>query len=948
MEPAMKYTGKRVDEFAAAKRINKRTKVGKAAYNEIVVRLNKAEQKYQRQSEARKRKGEEEKQRVRKEKEFLEEQERLLLETIREREGKKIRSNEVYRRECNNETTTENLLEAARAIMGLSQVRVVFVSDDGVVSRDAVIEITTRYTDPDSVYWHDIFPHIRKGSDEFIWEDHPGTLVLTRELSEAVKPARLVQKFRDGMRHCVLDPLIDQYVAMREDAENRSQKYKAGLVIKALEAMKETYRDGVPEGEPMEELAKVIKRKIEITDTFGNAYVEYNKGSSRAIQFSNTRENHVELGHLSYQGKATIVESLKEILVDCQRRYIVDKEFYSFREKNGEVMEVRSIRGAWRLKNDLYEVYETFNAEIGLRDYGFDALKDDELFQFVRQACTVDSAPVKVSKVVPDTMIDMKQAYTKFKMSRYYKGFLGKIQSWWNLTGFDCSFIRKHIGIYQVRVSRVCKVLRLLGLSDGVYIRSSVEIEQWMDLGVCVELLSGCTGSSFDFEFSDEMRKERIVDGVKMRPYKWWSGCLGRKSYDTVYKFSGSYEWCGHLKSLGHNVFYEGGTIVAHLPKKRVMVHHHVLAFITGYLRTNIIDAMMAIGVDRISHVVTDGIYLKGEASVPGFVPKKMINHTNFSHGWYKQSIGCFAFETLKDERLLSNCMLCGAGGTGKTDSVLRLIGKAYRDVLYVVPQHLLGAEKREKYGVRYTTIHTLIGVESVNKETGKVVGCRAWKETRGEPAVLVIDEGTMIDSEWIRRAIRMYKNSLLYVCGDFVELGDRVVSFQCRSGKPGIFNKVFSGLPIIMFENDWRSKDGRIREFKKMMRAKMRSLYTDGEAIDAMALAGWLKGKVDVVPFDVAMTMEPGIWIAGTHATNKRLMEKGVVSGYITRNREKIYEMREDVVETRGSFTTHSFQGSTIEDKTVYICIGDSFELAMIYTAVSRAVRMEQLVFVA
>jgi hypothetical protein len=361
-----------------------------------------------------------------------------------------------------------------------------------------------------------------------------------------------------------------------------------------------------------------------------------------------------------------------------------------------------------------------------------------------------------------------------------------------------------------------------------------------------------------------------------------------------------------------------------------------VLAFITGYLRTNVIDAMLSIGVDRISHVVMDGIYLKGEAVVDGFVPKKMMKHTNFrDDGWYAESIGCFAFETLKDERLLSNCMLCGAGGSGKTDSVLRLLGKAYRDVLYVVPQHLLGAEKREEYGVRYTTIHTLIGVD-----------CRAWKETRGEPAVLVIDEGTMIDKDWIERAIRMYKNSLIYVCGDFVSLGDRVVSFQCRSGKPGLFNKVFSGLPMVMFETDYRSQDCQIREFKKMMRAKMRSLYTDGEAIDAMALAGWLKGKVEVVPFGV--TMGPGIWIAGTHATNKKLLDKGVISGYITRNREKIYEMREDVVETRGSFTTHSFQGSTIKDKKVYICIGDSFELAMIYTAVSRAVRMDQLVFVA
>lgn len=933
MEKALNYTGKRVEEFADAKTINKRTKAGKAQYNEIVVRLNKGEEKYQRYSGKRKRVREE--QRL-----FLEEQEKLLLEAIadkeKRREQKRISKGELFRHQCDSGTGIEDVIGAGEAIMGKSLVRLVYVSN-GRTLKDSNITVTSRYTNPDSVFWRDIYVHLIEGTDKFIWEDHPGTLVITSEMNESVKPARLVQKFRDGMRHCVLDPLIDKYVVERDGAENRSQKYKAGSVIKALEAMREKYMDGVPEGEPMEELAKIIKRKIEITDTFGEAYVEYNKKSSRVIQFSNTCENHVELGHLTYQGKAVEVDSLKEILMDARRRNTIDNEFYSVREKDGEVVEVRSLRGAWKLKNDLYELYEEFNEDIGIKEYAFDALKDEDLFQFVKEACTIDSAPIKISNVVSDNMIDMERAYTKFKMSKYYKGFLGKIQSWWDLTGFDCSFIRKHIGIYQVRVSRVCKVLSLLGLCDGVYIRSSVEIEQWMDLGVSVELMSGCVGSSFDFEFSEEMMAERVVDGVVMRPYKWWSGCLGRESYDTVYKFSGSYEWCCHLKSLGHNVFYNDGIIVAHLPKKRVMVKHHILAFITGYLRTNIIEAMISVGVDRISHVVMDGIYLKGEASVPGFVVKKMMKHTNFNDSWYQTTIIPFAFEKLKDERLISNCMLCGAGGSGKTDSVLRLNGKAYRDLLFVVPQHLLGAEKREEYGVRYTTIHTLIGID-----------CRAWKETRCEPAVIVIDEGTMVDADWIERAIKMYSHSLIYVCGDFVGLGGKVVSFQCRSGKPGLFNKVFSGLPMIMFETDYRSKDCQIMELKKELREKMAEIYTDGEVVDAMTLGWWLKKKVEIVPFDRAVNMGPGIWIAGTHATNKKLIEKGVISGYITKEREKIYEMRGDVVETRGSFTTHSFQGSTIRDKKVYICVNDSFELAMIYTAVSRAVRMDQIVFVA
>jgi len=53
------------------------------------------------------------------------------------------------------------------------------------------------------------------------------------------------------------------------------------------------------------------------------------------------------------------------------------------------------------------------------------------------------------------------------------------------------------------------------------------------------------------------------------------------------------------------------------------------------------------------------------------------------------------------------------------------------------------------------------------------------------------------------------------------------------------------------------------------------------------------------------------------------------------------------DFVEKRGSFTIHSYQGQTIESGNVWIVIDDMFDYAMLYTAVSRCVRFDQLRFV-
>lgn len=126
-----------------------------------------------------------------------------------------------------------------------------------------------------------------------------------------------------------------------------------------------------------------------------------------------------------------------------------------------------------------------------------------------------------------------------------------------------------------------------------------------------------------------------------------------------------------------------------------------------------------------------------------------------------------------------------------------------------------------------------------------------------------------------------------------------------------------------------------------------MRKIFTDGGQFDAMAMNSYFRRRVPTVSFDEACTMfRPGnIWIAGTHKTNKMLLDKGIVSGYINRDKEICLEDSPGA-EKRGSFTTHSFQGLTIEDEKVFISL-DFFEYAMLYTSVSRVCNYSQLVVV-
>ena len=200
-----------------------------------------------------------------------------------------------------------------------------------------------------------------------------------------------------------------------------------------------------------------------------------------------------------------------------------------------------------------------------------------------------------------------------------------------------------------------------------------------------------------------------------------------------------------------------------------------------------------------------------------------------------------------------------------------------------------------------------------------------------------------MIEASWIEEAINMYPNSQIFIAGDV----DKDKWYQCRNGHPGAFSKIFipKDYPCVEYTNDFRSQDDELKQVKLEVRQQMRNIFKDGGQTDAMKMNKWAKERFNCVNFwDAVKMFQPGdTWIAGTHKTNKDLLLLNVVSGYINKQKEIV---KEEDGEKRGSFTTHSFQGLTIENGKIFISL-DFFEYAMLYTSVSRAVNFNQIIFV-
>jgi hypothetical protein len=222
---------------------------------------------------------------------------------------------------------------------------------------------------------------------------------------------------------------------------------------------------------------------------------------------------------------------------------------------------------------------------------------------------------------------------------------------------------------------------------------------------------------------------------------------------------------------------------------------------------------------------------------------------------------------------------------------------------------------------------------------------CMSYKDEFKTPPVIFIDEATMIEKSWIEKAIEMYKDSLIYVAGDI----DDKQWYQCRNGYPSNFSQVWhpKNWRYVNYTNDFRAKDEELKKMKLEVRKEMKKIFTDGGQIDSLKMSLFVKSKYKTVKFTDAVKMfQTGdVWIAGTHKTNELLLKNNVISGYINKNKE-IVQQDEKGSEKRGSFTTHSLQGLTLENERIFISL-DFFEYAMFYTSISRACNFKQIVIV-
>jgi hypothetical protein len=744
---------------------------------------------------------------------------------------------------------------------------------------------------------------------------------------------RLQQAFRDGIQHCVFEPIKLKIKNAIESSKSKDASKKWILRSKRINELEKKYSKGVPE-DKMGEVATASGYKIMIKDILGNDINVYNEKSQKGqIIFTNTRADHIDTGFMSLDEKG--IELSQDDMIEKWDEVRSSNEFYMMQGdiKNKLPKKILTINGVWALQNDEKKYFDEMDAIVSVRDIQFNATAHPDVNEFIKAGRLINSWNCNLNDIEATGHIDMPKAYTQFKKCNSYAGFLGHIHQWRTGT-FDSDFVVNNIGIYRFKVvSGGNEYFKRVGMIVGSeHILPSVEILFYIKNGLEVSIDAGVWGSRIDFDFTDAML-EKGEDNVPR--YSRWAGKMASEHPTKSYTFKSDRKWASHLKhELGDNVFYwdDMKLCSVRVPNKFIYTTHHITAFITSYVRIQMMEAMMKFPIENLVRVVLDGLYFKGE--VPSgleWFREKEIKTCDFSDVWYLGN----SVDVCWDSNIIKgNTLLTGQGGCGKSYKILN--DKGLNKVLFVSPMNILGCKVSKEYGIRNTTIHKLLGKE-----------CVAWKEENAYPPVLLLDEISMIDAEWIDEVFKMYPKSLIILAGDINENGQW---FQCRNGSPGNFSTIWKpvGVDIVNITGDRRSLDDELKALKINIRNKMIEVFEDGDSIEVYQMKEWALKNLKCIDFFDAVQMfkEGDAWIAGTHKTNEALLSLGVVSGYYKKGGNVSFEAKEGF-EKRGSFTTHSYQGQTIEDKKVFISVNDMFEYSMLYTAISRVRRIEQLVFV-
>ena len=780
----------------------------------------------------------------------------------------------------------ERLLDEDNALFEIPELKVVVTN-----ARGKYLFGFTVYGRPTLHQWYNQFYEGDSSAETFI-PDKEGGKRMQFFRPNQITSRKLKQIFRlSDTNNCVFMALRQRFTHLLAESKSKTLINGYKKLLRMVDDEEEHYPNGVPE-DSMQDLAEQLAICIIIKDAIGQEQNRYTSPNPNAtVELTNTRAHHLELvDHDNIIETDDVVEKLEQLKAD--------NEYYVIINDTDNPRRVKTKDGILtKLSPDNDEI----NHFVSSFNYAqIDAKKYPELNLFTANSRHIHSSPLTFSDFTENTKLyDMKQAYLQYRETEYYEGFLTVIQQFRKIDHIIST------GIYKFKVLEDTPFSRKFGLRQTEeYVMISPVIKFWVNNGLKIQIIEGAFGHVEEIDFPANMRDDR----------KLYQKAIGRFSMsdnfrETKYTFQCTETFAEHTATQHYAEFWKDSKeITIRIPNQSVLTNHHIAAFIVGYTQLNMLQAIQSVPFTSVKAVLLDGIYADEPIISPMFRVKPIFPVPCLNAKWYEPDRNVYNFPPFI-KQITTNSFLSGAGGTGKTHTILT--DRGYVNPLYVVPTRELGRKKELELGTRWETVHRTLG---------KL--CEAIKYV---PPVILADEITMVQKDWINELLEKYPKSLIFLAGDT----DEKQHYQCRGGTSNNYMEIYkpTNMPIVEFTTDYRSLTPEMRNLKLNLRKEMRKIYEDGGLKDTKKLRDYL------------LANDSPIRILSFAQAHKEAQENDIFL-YSTNNvRDKITHPNKKGV--------HAFQGQTVEPPTRLFITVDWFEYAMPYTAISRARHHDQIIFV-
>jgi len=821
--------------------------------------------------------------------------------------------------------------------------------------------------------------------DDFIYTDNNNYVKLItkayKKLNNVNEQLRILQRYAfNDSGTCVYDGLLE-YFSKYEDTKNKIGKAIYNKLINKHNKYAKSYNI-----EEMEELGKEINCSFTIVDLINNSNIEINKGNNRFnISFVNTRYNHINL--------LKCISNVVDITTNKYNEIKKNVNFYV--ERFGTLL---TLDGNYKINNSYIKLVDDWKKQYNIN--GCSIFIDSDINKFIN---LYDD---KVHRFFKDDMIinnnlyselDLKKAYYNYNKCSQYNGIPSGAYiscSGDGLTDdiFIKQFNNKLIGFYEVEVIHNNSMLNFLGLygNNIKYVLFSSTIKLLLDNGIKFKYYNYVISPSIDAPFNEDFLK--YIDGDELvndnnnkdlvKAFCKVVGCMMIENKNFSIEIKPDNNDKDFYKTLGRkeDIYKIGGIYKIIKEKEEAKSLKHIALSIHAYTSTIILEQLLKMNINDVYGVKVDSIiFRKGininynenlfkspsNAKIEGMLKKQVdkygldygldcgINETKneYFKPYFIDSINKINFEkSFCGEHITERVIfLGGAGGCGKTHSVLNSKNFMIKELIFSSTGWELIVNKVDEF-------NDVLGL-SLPKLTGEMNGQKVEKYNISKFKYIVNDELTLQNKKIINTIINDNQDKFIILMGDIDEDG---FYYQCSIGN-NVINPSKLKCQYIQYTKNYRfdnSFNNKINEFRnsmKLNKGNTKKLYED------------FKNQFGSQFFNIK-DVKFGDNDVGISALQPIKNNKCLFSDEFYKLGAKEQYYIKDTVFKAGKYkgahldekpegknyvcslfrTIHSYQGRQLtKDNKIIILLNSLFDYNLLYTAISRARRLDQIIII-